>query len=328
MGSEIVLSKAIRSNLLSLQNTAALMDQTQERLATGLKVNSALDDPTAFFTASSLNGRASDLSRLMDFVSNAIQTLEAADNGIEAITSLVESAEASARQAMQSAGTTASVRGTVSGLTATTDITTAFTDNLEVGDTITVNDGVTTATHTVAANDTIQDVIDTINNTANLEATASLTSDGKLQIEATGTTSLTIGGTASATELAELGLTAGTTAAGALNSTRTSLASQFNELLNQIDQLAGDASFNGINLLDSDSLTVFFNEDGTASLSVAGVDFDAAGLGINAVANDFQTDAEINNTLDEIDSAIRTLRDQASKFGSNLSVVEARQEFT
>ena len=328
MGSDIILSKAIRNNLLSLQNTANLMDQTQERLATGLKVNSALDDPTAYFTASSLNGRAGDLSRLMDFVSNAIQTLEAADNGIEAITKLVESAEASARQAMQSAGSTAIVRGTVSGLSATTDITTAFTNNFDVGDTITVNDGTTTATHTVAANDTLQDVVDSINNTANLGATASITADGKLQVEATGTTSLTIGGTSDAAELAELGLTAGTTAAGTLNSTRTSLAAQFNEMLNQIDQLAGDASFNGINLLDGDSLTVIFNEDGTSSLSVAGVDFDSAGLGISAVTNDFQTDAEINATLSQIDSAIATLRNQASKFGSNLSVVETRQNFT
>lgn len=155
MSSDIVLSKAVRSNLLSMQSTASLMGKTQERLATGLKVNSALDDPTAFFTASTLNSRAGDLSRLMDFVSNAVQTLEAADNGIEAITRLVESAEASARQAMQSAGSTAVVRGAVSGLTAATDVTADFTDSLEAGDTITVSDGTTTATYTAVAGDTI-----------------------------------------------------------------------------------------------------------------------------------------------------------------------------
>ena len=328
MSSDIVLSKAVRSNLLSMQSTASLMGKTQERLATGLKVNSALDDPTAFFTASTLNSRAGDLSRLMDFVSNAVQTLEAADNGIEAITRLVESAEASARQAMQSAGSTAVVRGAVSGLTASTDVTADFTDSLEAGDTITVSDGTTTATYTAVAGDTIQDVIDAINGTANLEITASLAADGKFVLEAGGTTGITVGGTATTTELAELGLTAGATAAGSLNTSRTAFASQYNELLNQIDQLAADASYNGVNLLDNDSLTVIFNEDGTSSLSIAGVNFDSAGLGLNAVAGDFQTDAEITGALGELDQAILTLRNQASKFGSNLSVVQTRQEFT
>ena len=76
--SDISLSKAVRSNLLNLQSTAAQMGKTQERLATGLKVNSALDNPTNFFTASALNSRASDLGQLLDSVSNAVQTIAAA----------------------------------------------------------------------------------------------------------------------------------------------------------------------------------------------------------------------------------------------------------
>ena len=98
---DITLSKAVRSNLLNLQSTAASMSKTQERLATGLKVNSALDNPTSFFTANSLNARASDLGNLLDTVSNAIQTVDAADNGISAITKLVQSAQSTARQALQ-----------------------------------------------------------------------------------------------------------------------------------------------------------------------------------------------------------------------------------
>ena len=113
MAGEITLSSAVRSNLLALQDTANLLSKTQEKLATGLKVNSALDDPTAFFTASSLNSRANDLSRLQDFVGNAVQTIKAADEGISAITKLVESAEATARQALQSAGNTATATGNV-----------------------------------------------------------------------------------------------------------------------------------------------------------------------------------------------------------------------
>jgi len=101
---DITLSSAVRNNLLSLQDTAVLLGKTQERLSTGLKVNSALDDPASFFTAAALNNRASDLNRLLDSVGLAVQTIEAADEGITAITDLVEAAQASARQALQSPG--------------------------------------------------------------------------------------------------------------------------------------------------------------------------------------------------------------------------------
>src|SRR5690554_2654527 len=99
--SDISLSKAVRSNLLSLQSTATMMAKTQERLATGNKVNSALDNPTNFFTASGLNSRAGDLNQLMDSMANGIQTLEAADNGLTAITKTLESMSSTLRQARQ-----------------------------------------------------------------------------------------------------------------------------------------------------------------------------------------------------------------------------------
>ncbi|MFD1696630.1 flagellin [Roseibium aestuarii] len=99
--SDIVLSSAVRDNLLSLKNTAKLQSTTQNRLATGLKVNSALDNPNSFFTAAGLNDRASDLSNLLDNMGQAIQTIRAADDGITAITKLVESAKAIANQALQ-----------------------------------------------------------------------------------------------------------------------------------------------------------------------------------------------------------------------------------
>ena len=99
--SDISLSKAVRSNLLSLQKTAELMATTQERLSTGNKVNSALDNPTNFFTASSLNARAGDLNALMDSMANGIQTIEAADNGLTSITKTLESMQSTLRQARQ-----------------------------------------------------------------------------------------------------------------------------------------------------------------------------------------------------------------------------------
>jgi len=99
--SDITLSKAVRANLLSLQSTADLMSKTQERLATGKKVNSALDNPTNFFTASALNSRAGDLNALMDNMANGIKTIEAADNGLTAITKNLESMQSTLRQARQ-----------------------------------------------------------------------------------------------------------------------------------------------------------------------------------------------------------------------------------
>src|SRR6201984_1835622 len=117
MSASIVLSSGIRANLLSLQNTASLISTTQQRLSTGLKVNSALDNPIDYFTASSLNATAGNLGNLLDAVSNAVQTVQAANNGITSITKLVQSAQALIGQAQQSAATTAVDTGTVSGLT-------------------------------------------------------------------------------------------------------------------------------------------------------------------------------------------------------------------
>ncbi|MET0439650.1 MAG: flagellin [Devosia sp.] len=101
MGSDVSLSKAVRANLLSLQNTASMMDKTQNRLATGNKVNSALDNPSSFFTASALNSRAADMSNLLDSMASGIQVLQAADNGITALTKNVESMQSTLRQARQ-----------------------------------------------------------------------------------------------------------------------------------------------------------------------------------------------------------------------------------
>ncbi len=99
--SDVTLSKAVRANLLNLQKTAAQLGRTQERLASGLRVNSALDNPTNFFTASSLNSRAADMNALLDAMSNGIQTIEAADNGLTAITKNLESMVSTLTQARQ-----------------------------------------------------------------------------------------------------------------------------------------------------------------------------------------------------------------------------------
>ena len=89
--SDIVLSASVRQNLLSLQSTASLLSTTQSRLATGKKVNSALDNPTNFFTAASLDSRASDINNLLDGIGNGVQVLQAANPGISSLQKLVDS---------------------------------------------------------------------------------------------------------------------------------------------------------------------------------------------------------------------------------------------
>src|SRR5882757_2601798 len=159
MSSDIVLTAGVRANLLQLQKTSDLITSTQTKLATGKRVNSALDNPVNFFTAASLQNRASDLGNLLDSMSSAFNTIQAANNGITSITKLVQSAQALVTQAQQTSDT----------------------------------------------------------------------------------------------------------------AVRSSLASQFGEILSQVDQLAGDSGFNGINLLDSGNsanLTVTLNETGSSSVTV------------------------------------------------------------
>lgn len=99
MTSDIVLTAALRNNLLTLQNTQSLIDRTQQRLATGKAVNSALDGPQAFFTAQSLSNRAGDLSRLLDGIGQSIRTIEEANTGVSALTDLIDQADSLATQA-------------------------------------------------------------------------------------------------------------------------------------------------------------------------------------------------------------------------------------
>src|SRR6201997_530234 len=99
--SDVVLSASVRQNLLALQSTATLLATTQEHLATGKKVNSALDNPTNFFTAQGLDARANDIGNLLDSIGNGVQILQAANTGITSITSLVDTAKSIANQALQ-----------------------------------------------------------------------------------------------------------------------------------------------------------------------------------------------------------------------------------
>ncbi|NVO15115.1 MAG: hypothetical protein HXX10_13855 [Rhodoplanes sp.] len=147
----------------------------------------------------------------------------------------------------------------------------------------------------------------------------------------TSQTSLAIGGATNT--LAAIGTSAQTKTGvkheGTDNATRSSLQTDYNNVLAQIDTLSKDASYNGINLLNGDDLKVSFNEKSTSSLTISGVTYGASNLGLNKQnGSTFQDNTKIDSTIDSINNALTTLRTQASKFGSNLTTVQTRQDFT
>ena len=433
---DINLSHAVRSNLLSLQSTAANMAKTQERLATGLKVNSALDNPTNFFTASALNSRAGDMANLLDSMSNGIKTIEAADNGIRSIVKTVETMQSTLRQARQdksfksesyaislgatpagteelsflngSVGTTAvdvalttntaAVATTSSTGTGLTGASTLDAAGLGLADTntFTIDDGTNTYTYTVAdaSTETLQDLVDDINADTNLAVTASISADGAFVLTADNNLAeIDVGGTAIAgiadqavptavntaktvdalvaeinnhadlegkvrasndngrLRLENLSTTAlditGISSVGALdggagtdqigrNDVRRNLVTQFNELRDQLDKFADDASFNGINLLRGDKLKLTFNETGSSTIEIQAKDETGVPTSINntalsidvAVEADFDSDDTLDARLNTLKDSLDFLRSQSSSFGSNLSIVQNRTDFT
>jgi flagellin len=320
--SDVVLSGAIRSNLLSLQSTAKLLEETNQRLATGLKVNSAIDDPTAFFTARNLDTRAADLTNLLDSMDQAVQTLRAADEGIEALSKLVETAKATANQALDTPINSSFGEGPRDVVTDQTVNMTALFTSIASTEQITIAFGGGTAVAITVGGQTVSQFVSSINGLSGISA--SITANGAFKIEADDGSDLVIGNGVGAVAT-DLGLS-GTFDNG---QNRTQFEGDFNDLRTQIDELALDASYQGVNLLNSNDLTVNFNESQTSQLTISGVTLNSDGLGINNVAtDDFSDDAKIRSFIAELDGAISTLRSQASTFGANLGVVEIRQGFT
>jgi len=266
--SDITISRGVRSNLLSLQNIASQRETIQGRLASGKKVNSALDNPTNFFTAASLNSRSNDLGALLDSMSNGIKTLEAADNGLKSITKTVESLQSAIRQARQDK----SWQGESYAFTATS----GTGDIVFTGGSV----GTTAVTVAVSANASVDDVVASINGNSSLTSKVRASNDnGKLRIENLSTSDLTVTDTAVATT--------GTGGTIGGNTVRADLITQFNDLRQQLDRTAEDASFNGINLLRGDALSITFNETGSSSLNIQSKDGDAinsTNLGIDGLA--------------------------------------------
>ncbi|WP_181703375.1 flagellin [Chthonobacter albigriseus] len=428
MAGNVTLSAGVRQNLLSLQNTASMMSVTQNRLATGKKVNTALDNPTNFFTAYALSARSKDLSNLLDAMSNGIKTLETADNGLTSITKNLESMQSTLRQARQDksfqtesfefettdtwrtvafatdadkVGSFAAAHSvTLNSLESTgfdvanvenSTITIGMTDdnggaldsvevNIKAGDsakeiankinnalrnsengsqgirativageiritasslrTLTIASvdsqgvdnlsdfGLGTGTVAAAADDasSVDELVAAINaDTIAAESVRASNNNGKLRIENLSTTALAMEIQDSLSAQQE-----NVTIGG--NQVRKNLADQFNELRDQLDKLSDDSSFNGINLLRGDKLTITFNEIGTSTIEIQtknGEAITAARLGLSDVsASELDKDDDIDTLLTNVAEALNTIRSQSSAFGSNLSIVENRTSFT
>jgi flagellin-like hook-associated protein FlgL len=335
MSSGIVLSASVRQNLLSLQSTADLLSTTQNRLATGNKVNSALDNPTNFFTAQGLDNRASDINNLLDGIGNGVQVLQAANTGITSLQKLVDTAKSIANQVLQ----------TTVGYTAKSTVTSAVAvgtaanlvdgTGIKSGDTLTIaaTGGGTATSITFGASYSLAQLNTAL---AANNLTASLDSANKLVFTTTNdAASATIGAVASSSSgtvgTAFTSLTATAPVADAASQAiRSNLVSQYNGIIAQITTTSQDSSFNGINLLNGDNLKLTFNETGKSTLSITGVTYNATGLGLSSLTSgtDFLDSSSANKTLTALSAASTSLRTQASALGSNLSIVQIRQDFS
>ena len=321
---DISLTASMRSNLLSLQQTQDLMDMTQERLSTGKKVNSAIDNPSSYYTAQSLTNRASDLNALLDSMGQGIQTIQAANEGIEAITDFVQQAKALANTARDNAtvkGTTSS--GTYTAADDTKNITVKIEgvadQDIEVTleDTDTLEQAATKiATALNDGTDGVKDAEDTV-----IGGFTATVENGQIKISNSKGIVANVSGTISGiTFNGEIG-----------NSTRTTSMNQYNEILDQIDQLAKDSGYKGVNLLQGNDLKVVFNEDRSSYLTINGTFADTSdeGLKISRAEDWTNPDNEaIDASISELENAITSLRNMASEFGNNYSIVENRENFT
>jgi flagellin len=331
--SGIVLSASVRQNLLSLQSTAELLSTTQGRLATGNKVNSALDNPTNFFTAQGLNNRASDINNLLDSIGNGVQVLQAANTGITSLQKLVDTAKSIANQVLQ-APTGYSPKSTVSSTAAVLGTAANLVDGVSIksGDVLAIaaTGGGTATSITFGASESLDQLNATL---AANNLTASLDSSNKLVITTTNDAASSTVGAVTFTNTGGGTVTFGAVAAPvkdtASQEVRKSLVKQYNDIITQITTTAQDSSFNGINLLFGDNLKLTFDETGKSTLNVTGVTFDAAGLGLGQLTagTDFLDNNSANKALALLGSASTVLRTEASALGSNLSVVQIRQDF-
>ena len=326
---EISLTSGMRTNLQALQDTSKLLDQTQRRLSTGKKVNSALDNPTNFFAAKAHTNRASDLASLKDGMSEAVQVVKSADEGISAVTAMIESAKGLA-QAAQTATNAYSTH---------TDVT--FTSDIAVGDTVTINGTTFTAIDGSAGDSTATtfgigsgtataaDAADGLSTAIGLSAT---TLSAATISTSSGVITLSAAGTIEYFDVSEgvAGASVSNGGGAYARGERYDLAQQYDVLMDQLDDLVDDAHYKGAdtNLINGETMTVSF--EGTHTLEIEGFSAKAADLGggITESTNDWAASSDITADIEKLDNALSTLRNESKALASNLAVVNTRQDFS
>ena len=253
--SGIVLSASVRQNLLSLQSTASLLATTQNDLATGNAVNSALDNPSSYFTAEALNNRASDINNLLDGIGNGVQVLQAANTGITSLQSLVSNAQSIANQVLQ----------TTVGYSTKSSVTAAAVTGATADDLLGTQAAYTSASATAGTAITDSDSTDTVTGATKLAGGTSST-DG-LATALTSSSTLTVNG--KTITFSTSAATSTSAAGGVINLSTGTVA----DVLTAIDQITGTATASTI---ASGAITL---QTGTTSdLSVSGTALASLGL--------------------------------------------------
>jgi flagellin len=331
---DATISAGTRSALFALSSIQNQISVMESRLAIGKRVNAPIDNANSYFLSAGLSSRANAINGLMSDITNTQGSIAAANNGIAAIRALLTTAQTIANQARQFPESPVVVvtgaHSTAFATTSTIASAAGSASRLKAGDTVTVGDGTTTATYTAANGDTIQTLLDAVNNTGGLEVTAALNGSGQLQFTATSAANITIGGTLAGaghgTLYGILGLDVGT-AVNTANIARANLATQFDDVLSQIDQIAADAGFNGVNFLTGSSNRINFNETGTSSLVISGSPATSSALGVAASTNHFEFNTDINTAVSNISVALGSLKAIATTIGSMSTIMQTRIDF-
>ncbi len=329
----ISLTAGMRSNLYSLQNTAQMMDQTQTRLSSGKKVNSALDNPSSYFTAKGHMERASGLAAYKDGMGEAVQAINAANAGITGITSLIDSAIAVAKDAKELDASAGNATQTIT------------LDDVEDGDIVTIGgyqytaatgDASSGTSFGIGGSDSIAaaNLAMLINSNAETQEIDATSVNGATISLARGSGDMEAGdvvvNTDNEARITESVLTAG---GGDSADERANLVAQYAQLMAQLDDLVADSNYKGTNLLDTVSdeanqLVVDFTDD--HSITLGGFDARAnLGLGLEVTATDgWASKANAETDIGKLEAAKDKLEMEASDLASNLSTIKARQAFS
>ncbi|ALV28208.1 flagellin N-terminal helical domain-containing protein [Pannonibacter sp. Q-1] len=333
MSNNVSLSSAVRANLNALQSTAQMMSSVQEKLSTGKKVNSALDNPNSFFTAKGLENRASDLSSLLDDMGQSVQTLKAADKGITSISGLVDAAKAKVNQAAQTTNQverTKYVKEYNELLTQIQDIAkdsgykgknllggqgndlkVTFNENGKSSLSISSVDYTNVSSSTglnlsrLATGTSGTSTITLTNGTATAALTAGslLSADDEFNVGDVITLTDTNG-----SELGKLEIKAGTT------------VGDLQKFLGDVDGVSTDLTGGTLTVTSDFKLNLSSSSEAAGSFADRSTN--------NSAESGFALDSGIDDVLNSLKKAQDTLRSQASTFGTNLSIVQNRQDFT